>query len=144
MNTIQFYRFIAVACLLTMPNLSQAQQTHENLSWEQKMSAPYQLDLKKLQGEEALRQSQQALNPANGQPAAFVANPHAPTTRASIEAEIAYRERRREELLGLAAEWLNAEPTEENLWRAQKYQSALQKNEESISALRTQLDKTAE
>ena len=112
------------------------------------MSPQYQVDLKKAQGEEALRRSQNAFDQPNAaQSAAANAatnNPVARPTRASIQAEINYREQRRSELLTLAAEWLNAEPTDENLFRAQKYQHALQQNEESLSALRTQLDRTPE
>jgi predicted RND superfamily exporter protein len=122
MNKMNKLVFFAAVFLLTSISTAAAQQ----LSWEDKMKPQYQLDLKKMQAEEALEKSSKELStvvlPAQ--------NPQSPTD------ELAWREHRREELLGYITNLQNSIQTPEVQHQTDKYMQALRQNEDKIGALR--------
>jgi hypothetical protein len=111
-------------------NSAQAQQ----LSWEEKISPQYQLDLKKAQGEEALRRASAGLE----NPPVVV---HTPQSDEAMAQELAWRENRRVELLGYMQELQNGEQTPENEALLYKYTQALRQNEDKIGSLRSETDR---
>ena len=115
--------FLLVAVFL-LANIGAA--AAQQLSWEDKLKPQHQLDLKKMQGEEALGQTTKELStvvlPAQ--------NPQNPTD------ELAWREHRRDELLGYITNLQNSIQTPEVQHQTEKYMQALRQNEDKIGALR--------
>jgi hypothetical protein len=98
----------------------------QQLSWEEKIQQQHKIDLKKMQAEEALGQTPKELSTVS-LPAQ---DPQNPTD------ELAWREHRRDELLGYITELQNSLQTPEVQQQTEKYMHALRQNEDKIGQLR--------